>query len=237
MASNASSFGRTVRQWIAGLLALAIVVIWVGPVLAVAAYRFVPPPITFLMVQRAVEGRGFKRDWVPLTEISPHLVRAVIAAEDARYCEHRGFDMQAIRKAMAANERGGKVRGGSTISQQTAKNVFLWPQRDWIRKGMEAYFTVLIETGWGKRRIMEVYLNSIEWAPGVYGAQAAAQRWFKTDAAKLTPNQAARMAAILPKPLAWKAAKPGPYVKRRSGSVARNARVVRQEGLSACVFD
>ena len=237
MARKGSSFGRTVRQGIAGLLALAIVVFWVGPVLAVAAYRFVPPPITFLMIQRAVEGRGFKRDWVPLTQISPHLVRAVIAAEDARYCEHRGFDMQAIRKAMAANERGGKVRGGSTISQQTAKNVFLWPQRNWIRKGMEAYFTVLIEVGWGKRRIMEVYLNSIEWAPGVYGAQAAAQRWFKTDAANLTPNQAARMAAILPKPLAWKAAKPGPYVKRRSGSVARNARVVRQEGLSACVLD
>ena len=237
MARKGSSFGRTVRQGIAGLLALAIVVFWVGPVLAVAAYRFVPPPITFLMIQRAVEGRGFKRDWVPLTQISPHLVRAVIAAEDARYCEHRGFDMQAIRKAMAANERGGKVRGGSTISQQTAKNVFLWPQGNWIRKGMEAYFTVLIEVGWGKRRIMEVYLNSIEWAPGVYGAQAAAQRWFKTDAANLTPNQAARMAAILPKPLAWKAAKPGPYVKRRSGSVARNARVVRQEGLSACVLD
>lgn len=237
MARKGSSFGHTVRQWLAGLLALAIVVFWVGPVLAVATYRLLPPPITFLMIQRAVEGHGLKRDWVPLTAISPHLVRAVIAAEDARYCEHRGFDVEAIRKALAANERGGKVRGGSTISQQTAKNVFLWPQRDWVRKGMEAYFTVLIETGWGKRRIMEVYLNSIEWAPGVYGAQAAAQRWFKTDAANLTPNQAARMAAILPKPLAWKAAKPGPYVKRRSGNVARNARVVRQEGLSACVFD
>jgi monofunctional biosynthetic peptidoglycan transglycosylase len=230
------SLGRTIRQWTAGLLALLIVVFWVGPVLAVATYRFLPPPVTFLMVQRAVEGRGLKRDWVPLTEISPHLVRAVIAAEDARYCEHMGFDVEAIRKAMAANERGGKVRGGSTISQQTAKNVFLWPQRDWVRKGLEAYFTVLIEVGWGKRRIMEVYLNSIEWAPGVYGAQAAAQRWFKIDAASLSPSQAARMAAILPKPLAWKAAKPGPYVKRRSGSVARNARVVRQEGLSACVF-
>lgn len=237
MARKGRGFGRTVRQWTAGLLALLILVFWVGPILAVATYRFLPPPVTFLMIQRTIEGRGLpKRDWVPLEEISPHLVRAVIAAEDARFCQHMGFDVEAIRKAMAANERGGKVRGGSTISQQTAKNVFLWPHRDWVRKGLETYFTALIEVGWGKRRIMEVYLNSIEWAPGVYGAEAAAQRWFKTRAANLTPTQAARMAAILPKPLAWKAAKPGPYVKRRSGSVARNARVVREAGLSACVF-
>ncbi len=222
--------------FVQAVVAAAVVVLFVGPVIMVAAYRFVPPPITFLMVQRLFEGQGLDRRWVPLEKISPNLVRAVIAAEDARFCEHRGFDVEAIEKAMAANARGKKLRGGSTISQQTAKNVFLWPQRDWVRKGLEAWFTILIEVGWGKERIMEVYLNSIEWGPGVYGAEAAAQRNFKVPASKLTAAQSARLAAILPKPLGWKAAKPGPYVKRRAGSINRNARVVRSEGLTACVL-
>lgn len=229
--------GGLVRRLLAGLLVMALVVFWIGPVVAVALYRFAPPPVTYLMVQRALEGNGFQRRWVPLDDISPHLVRAVIAAEDARFCEHHGFDFEAIERALALNERRGKVmRGGSTISQQTAKNVFLWPQRDWVRKGLEAYFTVLIEVGWGKRRIMEVYLNSIEWAPGVYGAEAAAQRWFGVSAKELTPGQSARMAAILPNPLSWRAARPGPYVKRRSGRISRNAGIVRQQGLSDCVL-
>ncbi|MEW5683449.1 MAG: monofunctional biosynthetic peptidoglycan transglycosylase [Pseudomonadota bacterium] len=222
--------------FIQAVVAAAVIVLFVGPVIVVAAYRFVPPPVTFLMVQRLFEGHGLDHRWVPLEKISPSLVRAVIAAEDARFCEHRGFDVAAIEKAMAANAKGKKLRGGSTISQQTAKNVFLWPHRDWVRKGLETWFTVLIEIGWGKERIMEVYLNSIEFGPGVYGAEAAAQRFFKVPASKLTPTQAARMAAILPKPLGWKAAKPGPYVKRRAGSINRNARVVRNEGLTACVL-
>jgi monofunctional biosynthetic peptidoglycan transglycosylase len=217
-------------------LALVVLIFGVlGPIVVVAVYRFVPPPMTFLMVQRMVEGRGFDRRWVPLQSISPTLVRAVIAAEDARFCEHHGFDMTAIQKALRANERGRKLRGGSTISQQTAKNVFLWPNRDWVRKGFEAWFTVLIELIWGKERIMEVYLNSIEWGPGIYGAEAAAQHNFHTSAARLSSAQAARLAAIVPKPLAWKAARPGPYIKRRSGSISRNAGVVRRGGLAACV--
>jgi monofunctional biosynthetic peptidoglycan transglycosylase len=211
-------------------------VFFIGPVIVVAAYRFVPPPLTFLMVQRTFEGHGFERKWVPIERISPALVRAMIAAEDARFCEHHGFDVEAIEKAMKANAQGKKLRGGSTISQQTAKNVFLWPGRDWVRKGLEAWFTVLIEVGWGKERIMEIYLNSIEWGPGVYGAEAAAQKNFHVSAARLTPVQAARLAAIVPKPLAWKAAKPGPYMKRRAGSITRNARVVRNEGLTSCVL-
>ncbi|MBU1376992.1 MAG: monofunctional biosynthetic peptidoglycan transglycosylase [Alphaproteobacteria bacterium] len=215
---------------------IGLIVFFIGPVVVVAVYRFVPPPLTFLMVQRAVEGHGFARQWVPIERISPALVRAVIAAEDARFCEHHGFDMNAIEKAMKANAKGKKLRGGSTISQQTAKNVFLWPGRDWVRKGLEAWFTVLIEVGWGKERIMEVYLNSIEWGPGVYGAEAAAQKNFHVSAAKLTSAQAARLAAIVPKPLSWKAATPGPYMKRRAGSINRNARVVRNEGLTACVL-
>lgn len=228
--------GGVVARLLRGLLLLILVVGFIGPVLVVGLYRFAPPPLTWLMVQRVFEGRGFDRRWVPLGEISPTLTRAVIAAEDARFCEHRGFDVEAMRKAYEANQRGGKVRGGSTISQQTAKNVFLWPRRDYVRKGLEAWFTVLIELMWGKPRIMEVYLNSIEWGPGVYGAEAAAQRNFGVPAAKLSAAQAARLAAILPKPLAWQAARPGPYVKRRSGKIGANARVVRREGLSACVL-
>jgi monofunctional biosynthetic peptidoglycan transglycosylase len=215
---------------------LILVVGLVGPVLVVAVYRFVPPPMTFLMVQRLFEGRGFDRQWVPIKSISPTLVRAVIAAEDARFCEHHGFDVGAIRKAMRANDRGRKLRGGSTISQQTAKNVFLWPHRDYFRKGLEAWFTVLIEVIWGKERIMEVYLNSIEWGPGLYGAQAAARKNFRITAAELTPAQAARLAAIVPKPLSWKAARPGPYIKRRSGKIGAAAGTVRRDGLASCVL-
>ncbi|MBX3483878.1 monofunctional biosynthetic peptidoglycan transglycosylase [Phenylobacterium sp.] len=216
---------------VAGLMIFVI-----GPIIVVAVYRFVPPPVTFLMVQRVFEGHGLERRWVPMRRISPNLVRAVIAAEDARFCEHRGFDVEAIEKAMAANAAGKALRGGSTISQQTAKNVFLWPGRDWVRKGLEAWFTVLIEIGWGKERIMEVYLNSIEWGPGVYGAEMAAQRNFHVPASQLTVQQSARLAAIVPKPLSWKAARPGPYMKRRAGSINRNARAVRREGLTACVL-
>lgn len=230
--SRPGLFGRVVR-WV---VALGLIFGLIGPVFMVAIYRVVPPPLTFLMVQRLVEGHGLDRQWAPLNRISPNLVRAVIAAEDARYCEHHGFDVDAIQKAAEANAEGKKVRGGSTISQQTAKNVFLWPHRDYVRKGFEAWFTVLIELGWGKPRIMEVYLNTIEWAPGVYGAEAASRYWFHTSAAQLTPAQAARLAAIVPKPLAWKAAKPGPYIQRRSGKLAARAGVVKRQDLDACVL-
>ncbi len=230
--------GRRGGFWglLRGVIAAGLIVLVIGPIVAVAVYRFVPPPVTILMIQRVFEGKGLDRDWSPMREISPNLVRAVIAAEDARFCEHRGFDVAAIQKAMAANQAGRKLRGGSTISQQTAKNVFLWPQRDWVRKGLEAWFTVLIEIGWGKPRIMEVYLNTIEWGPGVYGAEAAARKNFGVSARKLTVGQSARLAAIVPKPLSWRAAKPGPYMKRRAGAINRNARVVRNEGLTDCVL-
>ncbi|HEY0435745.1 MAG TPA: monofunctional biosynthetic peptidoglycan transglycosylase, partial [Phenylobacterium sp.] len=148
-----------------------------------------------------------------------------------------GFDFTAIEKAMAHNEkRPGRIRGGSTISQQTAKNVFLWPHRDWVRKGLETWFTVLIEGIWGKPRIMEVYLNSIEWGPGVYGAEAAAQANFHVSAARLSEPQAARLAAIVPKPLSWRAARPGPYVARRGGRIVARAGVVARDGLADCVL-
>lgn len=219
------------RPILTALLILALL-----PFGGVLIHRFVPPPTTLLMVKQAVAGNGLEYKWRGLDDISPRLVEAVIAAEDARFCQHRGFDFEAIEKALDSNARGRKVRGGSTISQQTAKNVFLWPGRDWVRKGFEAGYTVLIETFWGKRRIMEVYLNVAEWAPGVYGAEAAAQRWYGKSAADLTPREAARLAAILPSPRRYRAASPGPYVRRRAGRVQAAMGTVRNEGLAACVL-
>ncbi len=217
------------------LAVLAIIVLL--PPAAVLAHRLVGPPMTTLMVSRLVEGEGLQRSWRPLRRVSPNLVRAVIAAEDARFCAHRGFDLEAIRKAMKHNERRpGRMRGASTITQQTAKNVFLWPGRGWVRKGFEAGYTVLIEALWGKRRTMEVYLNVAEWGPGVYGAEAAARHWFGSSAAELTPQQAARLAAILPSPRKWKAANPGPYVRGRASRIQAAMGDVRAGGLDACVL-
>ncbi|CAN5514459.1 monofunctional biosynthetic peptidoglycan transglycosylase [soil metagenome] len=216
------------------LLALFILLV-AGPVLTVIVYRFVPPPATPLMVIRALEGKGWNHHWRSINDVSPTLPRALIAAEDARFCDHHGFDVEALQKAYANNEKGGRIRGGSTISQQTAKNVFLWPGRSYVRKGLEAYFTVLIETLWGKKRIMEVYLNSIEYGPGIYGAEAASQAYFKVGADRLTPLQSSRLAAILPSPLKWKAVNPGRYVKKRSSRIGKASGAVRREGLSACV--
>lgn len=223
-------------RWLRRLLVAALCLFVGLPLALVAAYRFVPPPVTILMIQRSLEGKGFSRTWRPLDQMSPALIRSVIAAEDAGFCSHKGFDFEAMQEAWAHNETSDRVRGGSTISQQTAKNVFLWPQRSYVRKGLEAGFTVLIEVGWGKRRILEVYLNTIEWGPGIYGAEAAARRNFGVGADRLTPAQAARLAAILPSPLKWRAAKPGPYVKRRSGRIGAAAGTVRRDGLADCVL-
>ncbi len=217
------------------LLSLVLIVGLVGPVMVVLVYRFVPPPITILMVQRTVEGQGFARRWRPIDDMSNALPRAVIAAEDAKFCQHHGFDFSAMEKALAHNETSKRIRGGSTISQQTAKNVFLWPDRSYVRKGLEAYFTALIELLWGKKRIMEVYLNSVEWGPGIYGADAAARKNFGVGADKLTPTQSARLAAILPSPLKWRAAAPGPYVRKRSGKIGAAAGTVRRQGMDDCV--
>ena len=168
----------------------------------VVLFKFVPVPFTPLMVIRAIENKMagkenyFSHDWEPLENISVNLQKAVIASEDGTFLKHNGFDFTAMQKAYKSNERGRRIKGGSTISQQTAKNVFLWQGRSYLRKGLEAYFTVLIETIWGKKRIMEVYLNSIEMGNGVYGAEAAAQHWYRKDVSSLTPQQAAGIAAI-----------------------------------------
>jgi len=184
-----------------GALALAVLL----PVGSVLTHAVVPPLTTLLMVEQGFAGQPADYRWRKLDDISPRLVEAVIASEDARFCSHDGFDFEAIDEAMKANERAkrrgsGRVRGASTLSQQTAKNVFLWPGRGWVRKGLEVGYTVLIEATWSKRRIVEVYLNVAEWAPGVYGAEAAAQHWFGKSAKDLSAREAARLAAVLPSP-------------------------------------
>jgi monofunctional biosynthetic peptidoglycan transglycosylase len=191
------------------------------PLIAVIIFKWVPIPATPLMAIRYFEQKEakketvWKHDWVPLEEISKNLQLAVICSEDQNFLKHNGFDMEAIEKAFDNNQKGKKVRGASTISQQTAKNVFLWPQRSWLRKGMETYVTFLIELVWSKERIMEVYLNSIEMGNGIYGAEAASQRWFKKSASKLSKSEAAAIAAILPRPLNYRANPPTNYIAKR----------------------
>lgn len=190
-------------------------------VVSVIIFRWVPVPITPLMVIRCIEQKSdgkevkMKHDWVTLEEISPKLQLAVVCSEDQNYLKHFGFDWGAIEKAMKENEEGKRVRGASTITQQTAKNVFLWPGRSYIRKAFEVWFTILVEIFWSKERIMEVYLNSIEMGDGVYGAEAASQYWYKKKAIKLTKDEAAGIAAVLPNPLKYRANPPTNYIIKR----------------------
>ena len=167
----------------------------------VVLYGLVPPPITPLMVIRLFQGEGLSKDWVSYDEVSPNVFKAVIAGEDARFCEHFGFDVAAIIDAWQHNKKGRRLRGASTITLQTAKNLFLWPGRGFVRKVVEAYFTVLLELFWDKRRILEVYVNVVEFGHGIYGIEAAAQAYYKKSAKDLTAEEAARLAAMLPSPL------------------------------------
>ncbi|MCF7222532.1 monofunctional biosynthetic peptidoglycan transglycosylase [Marilutibacter chinensis] len=218
---------RRLVRWLLALPVLALL----ASVLQVGVLRFVDPPFSAFMLARQFEAWGdgdwsfrVACDWRDLDEISAQLPLAVIASEDQRFPQHRGFDLKAIEKAIESNERGGRMRGGSTISQQTAKNLFLWSGRSWVRKGIEAWYTVLIEAMWPKTRIIEVYVNVAEFGDGVYGAQAAAVRYFGVDAARLSPAQAARLAAVLPSPRRYSAARPGPYVQRRTHAIQRQMR-------------
>lgn len=218
------------------LAALLLALVAVSPIAGAVLYRFAPPPGTWTMLERKMSGDRIVHPWTPLEEISPHLVRAVIAAEDSRFCLHRGVDVEAVERALEENKRGRKRRGGSTISQQTAKNVFLWQGGGWVRKGFEAYFTVVAEPIWGKRRTMELYLNVAEWGDGYFGAEAAAQGRFGKSAKDLTKQEAALLAAVLPSPNKWRAVNPGPYVRSRAATIRKRMDVVRNEGLDACVL-
>ena len=198
----------------------------------VVFFKFVPVPFTPLMVIRVIENKVagrevfFSHDWEPIENMSMNLQKAVIASEDGTFLKHNGFDFVAMQKAYKNNERGRRIKGGSTISQQTAKNVFLWQGRSYLRKGLEVYFTVLIEIIWDKERIIEVYLNSIEMGDGVYGAQAATQHWYRKDASSLTPIQAAGIAAILPNPRKYSATSSSSYINRRKAKIVRVMRTV-----------
>jgi monofunctional glycosyltransferase len=218
---------RRLIRWLAWLVAGCVA----GSVAAVVAYRYLDPPVTPLMLIRVVESRlagrpvGIAKRWVPLATVSPAVVRAVIAAEDARFFVHHGFDWDAIERAREHNARHPRrLHGASTITMQCARNVFLWPGRTWVRKAIEAWFAALIELVWGKARILEVYLNVVEWGRGVYGVDEAARRAFGVGAASVTAQQAALLAAVLPDPRRLDPARPSAYVRARAAAIAARAR-------------
>ena len=199
----------------------------------VLLFKFLPVPVTATML---MDENGITKDWTSLSNIDRSMVRAVIAAEDGKFCLHEGFDREAIEKAIESNRQGGRIRGGSTISQQTAKNVFLWQGGGYVRKGFEAWFTVLIEQIWGKRRIMEVYLNVAETGIGTYGVEAGAQRYFDKSAASLTPLEAARMAAALPLPKERSVKNPRGWLARHGNTISARIGAVGRDGLDSCVY-
>ncbi|MBK7175335.1 MAG: monofunctional biosynthetic peptidoglycan transglycosylase [Bacteroidales bacterium] len=206
----------------------SIILFLASTILVTILYRFINPPVTPLMMIRVVEQLADNekprliKDWVALEDISDNMKLAVIASEDNNFESHFGVDFKAIKKANKLNKKGKKLRGASTITQQTAKNVFLWPDRTWVRKGLELYFTGLIEVFWGKKRIMEVYLNVIEMGTGIYGVEEAAQTYFKKSASRLSRSEAAAIAAVLPNPLRWRPDKPTSYIQKKKGWIQWN---------------
>lgn len=200
------------------------------------AYRFVPIPITANMMLRP-SGTDLRYEWTPIEALSPHLVHAVMAAEDSLFCAHDGIDFTAVQNAIADNKTGQARRGGSTISQQTAKNVFLWNGGGYVRKAGEAWAALFIDAVWGKRRVMEVYLNVAEWGDGIYGAEAAARIRFGKHAADLSAREAALLAAVLPSPNKWRVDPPSAFVSRRASTLSQRARIVANDRLSACVLE
>ena len=217
--------GRAIIWFVVGSLALTVL------------YKFVPPPLTITMI---ADPNGFSKDWEPLSRIDRTMVDAAIAGEDAKFCSHNGFDQEAIEQAMERNAKGKRLRGGSTISQQTAKNVFLWQGTGWTRyarKGLEVWFTFLIENVWGKRRIMEVYLNVAETGIGTYGVEAGAQRYYQHTAARLSRVEAARIAAALPAPKRRAVTGPSGFTRRHGNAIAARSGVVRNEALDACIYE
>ena len=222
---SAARAGRTLALLFVGLTAFWT--LWHG---------FVPVKGTILMGLREVGGTQTRQDWVPIEAVSSDMVRAVIAAEDVKFCAHHGFDLGEMRAAWRDARAGGRVRGASTISQQTAKNVFLWPGGGLPRKAVEAWFTGLEELLWSKRRTMEVYLNVAEWGDGLFGVEAAAQARFGKPAADLTAAEASLLAAVLPSPNKWRVDPPGPYVASRSRTLRARMADVRRQGLADCVL-
>lgn len=200
------------------------------------ALRFLPVPMTATMVERVIAGETLRKDWTRIEDISPHLARAILGGEDSRFCEHPGIDLEAVQNALSDNAEGGRRRGGSTITQQTAKNVFLWNGGGYARKVVEAWFSLYTNIVWGKRRTLEIYLNVAEWGDGFFGAEAAAQARFGKPANALTKREAALLAAVLPSPNKWRVDPPGNYVSRRAGTLMQRAEVIRTSKYDACLL-
>ena len=219
-----------IALWIAKAIAVFIAL----SLVLVVLFRFVPVTYTLTML---LDENAVTRDWEPLSRIDRNMVSAVIAAEDSKFCSHNGFDAEAIEQAIEERLAGERERGASTISQQTAKNVFLWQGGGFFRKGLEAWFTVLIEQSWGKRRIMEVYLNVAETGIGTYGVEAGAKRYFNKSAARLSRDEASRMAAALPSPKRREVVNPTGFTRRYGNTIEARIGVVRRDGLDACVYD
>jgi monofunctional biosynthetic peptidoglycan transglycosylase len=220
-----------------GFLAKLLLALILFSILWVLIYRFLPPPTTATMIGDLIAGRGATRDWMSIDDIDRDMVRAAIGAEDSKFCQHRGFDWDSIQDAAKRNASGGRIRGGSTISQQTAKTTFLWNGGGYARKGVEAWFTFLIENLWGKRRIMEVYLNNAETGIGTYGVNAGSQRYFGHDASAMSAEEAARIAAVLPLPKKRGAIAPKGFTRRYGNTIAARVGVVGRDGLDACVYE
>jgi monofunctional glycosyltransferase len=225
---------RKPRTLLLRRLALAVLVLLLLPVPVIVLYRVVPPPLTPLMLIRTAEGEPMHREWVPYARIAPALPRAVIASEDTRFCWHHGFDWIEINKAWDAYQAGDRLRGASTISQQLARNLFLWPGGGYPRKAAEAYITVLLEALLSKERILELYLNVVEWGNGVYGAEAAARAHFDRPARALTLRQAALLAAVLPAPREWRPEHPTPFLEERAGTILARMPEVAVPGRGGC---
>ena len=223
-------------MWLRRVIIVLFVPLVALPLTLTLAYRFVPPPTTPLQVRTWMRRGTIYKVWRPIGRMSPELVRAVIGAEDSTFCSHHGFDWQAIEKAAWRNLHSRRVRGASTISQQTAKNVFLMPHRTWLRKGLETWLTVMIEVLWPKRRILEIYLNEAQFGPNVFGAEAAARIYFQKTASELDEDEAARLAAVLPDPEHWRVVDPGPYVEDRTDLLEDRIDEVRHLGLDACIW-
>jgi monofunctional biosynthetic peptidoglycan transglycosylase len=214
MSTKSSSLTEKIAWIVLGTVGFILL----APIGLILIYRELPPPATPLMVIRLFEGEGIKKQWTPLSRISPHVANAVIALEDNKFCVHAGVDWGSVFEALADYYNGQSLRGASTISMQTSKNLFLWPGRNYVRKAIEAPLTILLESLWDKRRILEVYLNIAEWGPGIYGVEAAARAYFKKSSAKLSRREAALLAAVLPNPRRWSPARPTAYIQRRARS-------------------
>lgn len=225
-AEEAPGLRARLRRWLPWAAAAPFGLV----LLMILIYAVLPVPTNIYQMQESARLGGVERDWVAMEDIAPVMARSAVAAEDANFCLHWGFDMRAIRAALDE----GRGRGASTISQQVVKNVFLWHGRTWLRKALEAVLTPPVELVWSKRRILEVYLNVAEFGEGVFGVEAAAQHYFGISAAELTPLQAARLAAVLPDPKARNPAKPGPLVRRRSAQILSGAETIRADGRAAC---